>query len=103
LLSQEPPPIPPLVKLEEVLIRGRTTQLDVERTLGQWRPDLHCGNGGPAPVVKKTTTDSGSIWDWYADRPSPLFVPPRYLVASFDDSGTLVVWHFERAYPGGKK
>lgn len=103
LLSQEPPPIPPRVKLDDVLIRGRTTQLDVERTLGQWRPDLNCGNGGPAPVVKTATTDSGSVWDWYADRPSPLFVPPRYLVVSFDDRGTLIVWHFEQAYPGGTK
>jgi hypothetical protein len=91
------------VKLDEVLIRGRTTQLDVERILGQWRPDLLCGNGGPVPVVRKRTTDSGSVWDWYADRPSPLFVPPRYLVASFDDRGALIVWHFERTYPGGRK
>lgn len=102
-LSQAPQPVPPRVKLDEVLIRGRTTQLDVERILGQWRPDLHCGYGGPVPVVRKRTTDSGSVWDWYADRPSPLFVPPRYLVASFDDRGALIVWHFEQTYPGGRK
>lgn len=102
-LSHAPPPIPPRVKLDEVLIRGRTTKLEVERILGQWQPDLHCGYGGPAPVVSKMTTDAGLVWDWYADRPSPLFVPPRYLVASFDVTGVLIVWHFEQTYPGGRK
>jgi hypothetical protein len=102
-LSQAPPPIPPHVTLDEVLIRGRTTQRDVERILGQWQPDLRCGNGGPVPVVRKIKADSGSVWDWYADRPSPLFVPPRYLVATFDDAGTLIGWHFEQTYPGGRK
>lgn len=102
-LSHAPPPIPPLVELEKTLIRGKTTRLDVERTLGQWRPDLHCGNGGPAPVVRKTSVDSGEVWDWYADRPSPLFLPPRYLVASFDERGALIGTHFERTYPGARK
>jgi hypothetical protein len=102
-LSHAPPPIPPRVKLDEILIRGRTTRLDVERILGQWRPDLHCGYGGPVPVVRKMKADSGSVWDWYADRPSPLFVPPRYLVATFDGTGALIVWHFAQTYPGGRK
>ncbi len=101
-LAAAPPPIPPRIKLDETLIRGRTTQADVERVLGQWRPDLYCSNGGPAPVVRKTTIDSGSVWDWYVDRPSPLFVPPHYLVASFDDNGALRVVHFEQTYPGGR-
>jgi hypothetical protein len=102
-LSHAPPPIPPRVDLDETLIRGQSTQLDVERILGQWQPDLHCGGGGPVPVVRKMRADSGSVWDWYADRPSPLFVPPGYLVASFDDTGALIVWHFEQTYPGGRK
>ncbi len=102
-LSSAPPPIPPQIKLDETLIRGRTTQLDVERILGQWHPDLHCGSGGPVPVVRKTKADSGSVWDWYVDRPSPLFVPPGYLVASFDDTGALIIWHFEQTYPGGRE
>jgi hypothetical protein len=101
-LSDAPPPIPPRVELDATLIRGQTTQRDVERMLGQWQPDLHCGNGGPVPVVRKTKADSGSVWDWYADRPSPLFVPPGYLVASFDDTGALIGWHFEQTYPGGR-
>jgi hypothetical protein len=91
------------VELEESLIRGRTTQLDVERILGQWRPDLLCGRGGPVPVVRKLRADAGSVWDWYADRPSPLFVPPSYLVATFDPTDALIVWHFEQTYPGGRK
>jgi hypothetical protein len=102
-LSQSPPPIPPRVVLDEVLIRGRTTQDDVERILGQWQPDIGCGNGGAVPVARKMKVDSGSVWDWYADRPSPLFVAPRYLVATFDDAGALIGWHFEQTYPGGKK
>jgi hypothetical protein len=102
-LSHAPPPIPPRVELDQSLIRGKTKQLDVERILGQWRPDLHCGRGGPVPVVRKTRADSGSIWDWYADRPSPLFIPPRYLIATFDVTDALIVWHFERTYPGGRK
>ena len=102
-LAQAPPPIPPRVELDDLLLRGQTTQPDVETILGQWQPDLHCGNGGPAPVARKATTVSGAIWDWYADRPSPLFVPPRYLVATFDDQATLLGWHFEQTYPGGRE
>jgi hypothetical protein len=102
-LSHAPLPIPQRVELDRTLIRGQTTEIDVERMLGQWKPDLHCGNGGPVPVVKKTQTDSGSVWDWYVDRPSPLFIPPRYLVASFDDAGALIVWHLEQTYPGSRK
>lgn len=102
-LSDAPPPIPPRVDLGERLIRGTTTQLEAERILGQWRPDLLCGLGGPAPVVRKMPADSGSVWDWYADRPSPLFVPPRYLVATFDATNALIAWHFEQTYPGGRK
>jgi hypothetical protein len=102
-LLQAPPPIPPRVRLDEVLIRGRATQVDIERILGQWQPDLHCSYGGLAPVVRKTTTGSGAVWDWYADRPSPLFVPPHYLVATFDVKGALIGWHFEQTYPGGRE
>jgi hypothetical protein len=102
-LSDAPLPVPQRVELDGTLIRGRTTETDVERMLGQWKPDLHCGSGGPVPVVKKTKDDSGSVWDWYVDRPSPLFIPPRYLVASFDDAGALIVWHLEQTYPGGRK
>lgn len=97
------PPIPPRIELAKALIPGHTTQFDVERVLGQWQPDLYCGNGGPAPVVKKTRTESGFVWDWYVDRPSSLFVPPHYLVVSFDNGGSLIVWHFEQTYPGGRK
>ena len=102
-LSQAPPPIPPRIDLANTLIPGKTKQQDVERALGQWRPDLYCGNGGPVPVVDKTIVESGSVWDWYVDRPSPLFVPPHFLVVSFDKQGSLIGWHFEATYPGGKK
>jgi len=102
-LSQAPPPIPPCINLNKTLIRGQTTQQEVERALGQWHPDLYCGNGGPVPLVNKTITASGSVWDWYVDRPSPLFVPPYYLVAAFDKQGSLIGWHFEATYPGGRK
>ena len=102
-LSHAPPPIPPRIELATTLIRGLVTAIDVERVLGQWQPDLHCGNGGPVPIVRKTKTDSGSVWDWYVDRPSRLFVPPYYLVVSVDDTGSLIVWHFEGTYPGGRK
>jgi hypothetical protein len=97
------PPVPPYIELHKALVRGQTTQDDVERVRGQWQPDLFCGNGGPVPVVSKRITQSDTIWDWYVDRPSPLFVPPHYLVASFDDTGALIVWHFEGTYPGGRK
>jgi hypothetical protein len=102
-LSEEPPPVPPEVDLNKTLIRGQTTQIEVEQALGQWQPDLFCGNGGPVPVVKKIVAEFGSVWDWYVDRPSPLFIPPCYLVFSFNDTGALIVWHFAQTYPGGKK
>lgn len=102
-LMHAPPPFPPLIDLSRMLISGQTTQQNIESTLGQWHPDLYCGNGGPVPVVKKTFTESGSEWDWYVDRPSPLFVPPHYLVVSFDKHGSLIGMHFEGTYPGGRK
>jgi hypothetical protein len=102
-LSRAPPPIPAPIDLNETLVRGKTTQLEVEQALGKWHPDLHCGNGGPVPVVTKTTSGSGSVWDWYVDRPSTLFVPPHYLVVCYDKRGSLIGWHFEATYPGGRK
>jgi hypothetical protein len=102
-LSQAPSPIPPLIDLNKTLIRGQTTQQGVEQVLSQWHPDIHCGNGGPVPVVTKTIVESGSVWDWFVDRPSPLFVPPHYLVVSYDKQGALIGWHFEQTYPGGRK
>lgn len=102
-LSQAPKPIPPLIDLDKTLIRGKTTQQEVEQLLGQWRPDIYCGNGGPVPVVTKIISESGSVLDWFVDRPSPLFVPPHYLVVSYDKQGILIGWHFEGTYPGGRK
>jgi hypothetical protein len=102
-LSQAPPPIPQRIELDKTLIPGQTTQPDIEQILARWQPDFHCGGGGLAPVVKKMTSDSGSVWDWYVDRPSPLFIPPSYLVVCVDDTGALIVWHFEQTYPGGRK
>lgn len=102
-LSQAPSPIPPVIDLNKTLIRGQTTQREVEQALGQWHPDIYCGNGGPVPVVTKMIPESGSVWDWYVDRPSPLFIPPHYLVVSYDKQGALIGWHFEGTYPGGRK
>lgn len=102
-LSQAPPPIPPYIDLNKTLIRGQTTRQEVEKLLGQWHPDLYCGNGGPAPLFNNVITENGSVWNWYVDRPSPLFVPPRYLVVSYDKHGSLTGWHFETTYPGGRK
>lgn len=103
LLSQAPQPIPPYIELHTVLLQGKTTKLDAERILGQWRPDFYCASGGPAPIVKKAETASGSVWDWYVDRPSPLFVPPHYVIVDLDNSGSLIVWEFQQTYPGGRK
>jgi hypothetical protein len=102
-LSQAPLPIPHLIDLNKTLIRGQTTQHEVEQALGLWHPDLYCGNGGPVPVVTKMISESGSVWDWYVDRPSPLFVPPHYLVVSYNKEGSLIGWHLEATYPGGRK
>lgn len=102
-LALAPPPHPPRVELREVLITGKTTRDDVERILGAWQPDLHCGRGGPVPVVRKASADAGSVLDWFVDRPSPFFVPPRYLVASFDEKGLLISWYFQQTYPGGEE
>ena len=102
-LSRSPAPIPPHVALNEALVRGQTKAFEVDRILGQWQPDFFCGGGGLVPVVRKTRTDSGSVWEWYVDRPSPLFVPPHYLVVSLTDTGAFLVWHLEQTYPGGRK
>jgi hypothetical protein len=102
-LSAAPPPRPPRIALHEVLIPGRTTQQEVERAFGRWRPDLFCGQGGAVPVVKKSAVDSGSVWDWYVDRPSSLFIPPYYLIVTLSDTGIFIVWHVEGTYPGGRK
>jgi hypothetical protein len=102
-LSKAPPPIPPCIDLNKTLIRGQTTQEEVEQVLGKWHPDLYCSNGGEVPIVEKRIMEHGSLWDWYVDRPSPLFVPPRYLVVSYDKDMSLIGLHFESTYPGGKK
>lgn len=102
-LSLAPSPTPPLIDLNKTLVRGQTTQAEVEQALGQWHPDIHCGNGGHVPVVTKMIAESGSTWDWYVDRPSPLFVPPHYLIVSYDKHRALIGWHLERTYPGGRK
>jgi hypothetical protein len=102
-LALAPQPIPPRVVLEETLVRGRTTQAEVERSLGRWHPDLLRGCGGPVTLYEERAADSGAIWDWYVDRPSPLLVPPRYLVVTLARDGTLAAWHFEATYPGGSK
>jgi hypothetical protein len=101
-LARAPRPTPPRVVLEETLVRGRTTQAEVERELGRWHPDLR-ETGGPVTLFQERAAASGEIWDWYVDRPSPLFVPPRYLIASFDRGGTLMGWHFQSTYPGGRE
>lgn len=102
LVSHAPAPTPPLVDLSRTLVPGRTVRQEVEQALGRWHPDLYCGNGGSVPVVSKMTTESGSEWDWYVDRPSPLFIPPHYLVVAFKSDGSLIGWHFEQTYPGGR-
>jgi hypothetical protein len=102
-LSRSPAPVPPHIKLDERLVPGHTTEHEVESMFGQWHPDLLCSDGGPAPLLRKKYVASGTVLEWYVDRPSPLFVPPMYLVAAFDRAGTLIVWHLRQTYPGGRK
>jgi len=102
-LSGAHAPIPPRIKLEERLVPGRTTQSEAESILGQWHPDLLCSYGGLAPVLRRSQAARGTVLEWYVDRPSPLFIPPWYLIATFDRAGTLAVWHLQQTYPGGRK
>jgi hypothetical protein len=102
-LASAPPPTPPHITLGKRLIPGRTTMNDTESLLGQWHPDLLCGAGGLAPVLRETKTASGTVMEWYVDRPSPLFIPPSYLIATFEQAGTLIGWHFRQTYPGGRE
>ncbi|MDT8419217.1 MAG: hypothetical protein RQ754_02195 [Desulfuromonadales bacterium] len=102
-LSLAPAPIPPLIDLNKTLINGQSTIRQIDQALGRWHPDIYCGGGGPVPIVTKTTSESGSVWDWYVDRPSPLFIPPHYLIVYYDNQGALIGWHFEQTYPGGRK
>jgi hypothetical protein len=98
-----PDPVPRRIELDRSL-RARATRLaDVERLLGEWRPDPGCGPGGKFPILRETRSWEGEIREYYVDRPSPLFIPPYYLIASFDDRGHLIVWWLQQTYPGGRK
>lgn len=100
-LANAPSPTPPRIELAKVLIRDYSTQSEVERVLGQWKP--WCTGCLPLPVVRKTRAEAGDVWDWYVDRPSPLFIPPMYLIASFDHDDRLIVWYLRTTYPGGRE
>jgi hypothetical protein len=102
-LSEAPGPRPPLIALADLLRPGRAGGPAVEALRAAWQPDLLCSRGGPVPVARRPTTAGGEAWEVFVDRPSPFFVPPHYLLASFDDGGRLIVWHFEQTYPGSRK
>ena len=95
------PPMPPRIVIDRSITKGQSTMEDIERIFGQWQPDLSCGSGGVVPIVRKSRSESDVVWEYYVDRPSPLFIPPHYLVADFDTTGVLQGWHFEGTYPGG--
>jgi len=99
-ISQSPP-TPPRIVIERSITKGQSTMVDIERVFGQWQPKLGCGSGGAVPIVRKLRSDSEVVWEYYVDRPSPLFIPPHYLIADFDMNGVLQVWWFEGTYPGG--
>ncbi len=99
-ISQRPP-TPPRIVIESSIAKGQTRMIDVERVFGQWQPYLGCGSGGAVPIVRKSRSDSEVAWEYYVDRPSPLFIPPNYLIADFDSNGVLQSWRFEQTYPGG--
>ena len=98
-----PDPVPRRIELERSLRVGVSRPADVERLLGEWRPDPGCGPGGEFPILREARSRGGEIREYYVDRPSPLFIPPRYLIASFDDRGLLMVWWLQQTYPGGRK
>lgn len=99
-----PPPMPPYIDLGRILRIGESTIADIARELEIWQPRVYLGSGydGDLPVVRKQTTRRGGIWEYYVDRPSPLFIPPHYLIVSFHRSGILRAYWFQTTYPGGK-
>jgi hypothetical protein len=101
-LASAPAPTPPHINLDMSFIPGHTTKNEAESLLDQWHPNLLCSAGGLAPVLRQTKDASGTVMEWYVDRPSPLLIPPMYLIATFDQTGTLIEWHFRQTYPGGR-
>lgn len=103
LLVSSPGPVPPRIRVRQQLIPGSTTLNEAIAVFGSWHPDFHCDSEGPVPLYRKVQNDFGTVLEWYVDRPSHLFIPPMYLVATFDRSGGLLACHLQQTYPGGLK
>ena len=66
--------------VSDLLQRGQTTAQEVDRLL---RPQVSLDSvvfGGHLDLVRKTTGAGGQVWNFFVDRPSPIFIPAFYLV-----------------------
>lgn len=76
------------VNLEAGIRRNQSTKADIVALLA---PVV----GGRARV-RETITASWVAWDYYVDRPSPVFIPPFYVIVVFGAKGVVEV-----IYPEG--
>lgn len=80
---------PRLVQLSEALQPGRADRAAVERLLAPFQPDRGLEEGASLPFPRKSRASGSEVWDYDADRPSPLFIPSRYLEMVVDSRGLI--------------
>ena len=81
--------VPRLLQFGEALQPGRANRAAVERLFAPFRPDRGLEEGAPLPFPRKSRSSGSEVWDYDADRPSPLFIPPRYLEIVVDSRGII--------------
>ncbi len=78
----------PMLVLETNIQRGQSTMGDIHRLMVEFTYLIfrfHPSRGFPYP--RKVPIANGEAWDFYVDRPSPIFIPPFYYYIEFNPAG----------------
>jgi hypothetical protein len=73
------------VNLEAGIRRNQSSKADIAALLAPVVGGRHFSRAH----VRETITASGFVWDYYVDRPSPVFIPPFYVIVVFGDEGVV--------------
>jgi hypothetical protein len=80
------------VNLEAGIRRNQSTKAEIVALLAPVVGGMHFRRAR----VRETATASGVAWDYYVDRPSPVFIPPFYVIVEFGAKDVV-----ELIYPEG--
>ena len=90
------------IVLETAILRGQSTMEDVISELPEDSVWTHVA-GEPVEWIlhpRKMSTPEGQVWDYFVDRPSPVFIPPFYYQFPIDQSGVVRRGWMFHAYGG---